>query len=82
MNNYRFLAVNNNDDPTIAEGGSHWFITRLPILTNRSLLAVSAEHRVALHYDSLNGCNESEARATTAKLASLLKARISLLFHN
>jgi len=21
----RFLAVNNNDDPTIAEGGSHWY---------------------------------------------------------
>jgi hypothetical protein len=41
----------------------------------RSLLAVSAEHGVALHYDSLNGCNEGEARATTAKLASLLKAR-------
>ena len=30
---------------------------------------------MALHYDSLNGCNEGEARATTAKLASLLKAR-------
>jgi hypothetical protein len=21
----RYLAVNNNDDPSIAEGGSHWF---------------------------------------------------------
>jgi len=69
--------VNNNDDPTIAEGGSHWF-SHVILETNfRSLLAVSAEHGVALHYDSLNGCNEGEARATTAKLASLLKARIT-----
>ena len=27
--NRRFLAVNNNDDPTIAEGGSHWFVISL-----------------------------------------------------
>jgi sentrin-specific protease 8 len=66
-----FLAVNNNDDPSIAEGGSHW-----------SLLAVSSQHGVALHYDSLNGCNESEARATTSKLASLLKLRITLFLNS
>ena len=75
--------MNNNDDPTIAEGGSHWYVSPCmftPALTNRSLLAVSAEHGVALHYDSLNGCNESEARATTSKLASLLKARLA--FHS
>lgn len=63
--------MNNNDDPTIAEGGSHW-----------SLLAISSEHGVALHYDSLNGCNEGEARATTAKLSTLLRARISHILIN
>lgn len=47
------------------------------LFNNRSLLAVSAEHGVALHYDSLHGSNEHEARTTTAKLASLLKARIA-----
>lgn len=30
--NRRFLAVNNNDDPTIAEGGSHWCFTSRPEL--------------------------------------------------
>ena len=48
---------------------------RLDVIDIRSLLSVSTEHGVALHYDSLNGCNEGEARATTQKLASLLKAR-------
>jgi sentrin-specific protease 8 len=37
---------------------------------------------VALHYDSLNGCNEGEARATTAKLSTLLKARNSRILIN
>jgi len=41
-------------------------------------LAVSTVPGVALHYDSLNGSNEAEARATTAKLASLLKSRTLL----
>ena len=52
------------------------------LFNNRSLLAVSAEHGVALHYDSLNGSNEHEARTTTAKLASLLKARIASISSN
>lgn len=30
-NNSRFLAVNNNSDPSIAEGGSHWYILCPPI---------------------------------------------------
>lgn len=72
----RFLAVNNNDDPTIAEGGSHWFVTFFSQVDFRSLLAVWAEKGEALHYDSLNGCNEGQARASTAKLASLLKTRM------
>jgi Ulp1 family protease len=55
------------------------------------LLAIAAEHGAALHYDSLNGCNEQEARKTTAKLAHLLKQRtpipdpnsqLGLLFHS
>jgi hypothetical protein len=25
LRHLRFLPVNNNDDPTIAEGGSHWY---------------------------------------------------------
>jgi Ulp1 family protease len=52
------------------------------LFNRRSLLAVSAEHGVALHYDSLNGCNEHEARATTAKLASLLKSRTAFISSN
>ena len=66
--NSSFLPVNNNPDPSVPEGGSHW-----------SLLAVDNEHGAALHYDSLNGANEGEARATTQKLASLLRHRITLL---
>ncbi|MCJ1278893.1 hypothetical protein MMC21_006714 [Puttea exsequens] len=56
-----FLPINDNRNPSIAEGGSHW-----------SLLLVSIVDGVAFHYDSLNPSNLNEARHATAKLSHLL----------
>ncbi|KAF2280879.1 ulp1 protease family protein [Westerdykella ornata] len=56
-----FLPVNDNVDPTAAEGGTHW-----------SLIVVSVIDGVAFHYDSLAPSNDREARATTKQLSKLL----------
>ncbi|KAK6362811.1 hypothetical protein TWF730_000264 [Orbilia blumenaviensis] len=52
-----FLPINDNRDPGLAEGGSHW-----------SLLVVSIKDRVAFHYDSLGGSNRRHAREVAAKV--------------
>ncbi|KAI9695771.1 MAG: hypothetical protein M1820_008443 [Bogoriella megaspora] len=56
-----FLPVNDNRDPTVAEGGSHW-----------SLLLVSVIDGIAFHYDSLRPTNRNEATTSTQKLGILL----------
>ena len=60
-----FLPINDNPNPDVAEGGSHW-----------SLLVVGLQDRVAFHYDSLMEGNEKVAREVTRKLEALLGRRI------
>ncbi|KAK6536085.1 hypothetical protein TWF281_000331 [Arthrobotrys megalospora] len=52
-----FLPINDNRDPNLPEGGSHW-----------SLLVVSVNDRKAFHYDSLGGSNRRHAREVAAKV--------------
>ncbi|KAK6344032.1 hypothetical protein TWF696_007679 [Orbilia brochopaga] len=54
-----FLPINDNLNPSLAEGGSHW-----------SLLVVSVQDRAAFHYDSLGGANRSHARAVADIVSS------------
>ncbi|KAL9038922.1 MAG: hypothetical protein Q9214_005086, partial [Letrouitia sp. 1 TL-2023] len=56
-----FLPLNDNRNPSIAEGGSHW-----------SLLLVSVVDSVAFHYDSLAPSNREEAVLATKKISELL----------
>ena len=56
-----FLPINDNPNPGVAEGGSHW-----------SLLVVSLPDAVAFHYDSLLGVNQLEAEKVTRKFERLL----------
>lgn len=66
---YIFLPITDCDDPTRAEGGSHW-----------SLLAVSVAENMAFHYDSLASANETDAKKVAAKLSTLLGKRLE--FHD
>ncbi|KAK6357496.1 hypothetical protein TWF718_001805 [Orbilia javanica] len=52
-----FLPINDNRDPNMPEGGSHW-----------SLLVVSIKDRSAFHYDSLGGSNRRHARDVAGKV--------------
>ncbi|KAK6538176.1 hypothetical protein TWF694_011058 [Orbilia ellipsospora] len=52
-----FLPINDNSNPNLPEGGSHW-----------SLLVVSLKDRVAFHYDSLGGANNRHAREVCKKV--------------
>ncbi|KAI5810221.1 Ulp1 protease family protein [Peziza echinospora] len=61
-----FLPINDNPNPAIAEGGSHW-----------SLLVVGLQDRVAFHYDSMMDGNDRFAREVTKKLEVLLNRRMS-----
>ena len=56
-----FLPINDNRNPSVAEGGSHW-----------SLLLVSVVDGVAFHYDSLNRSNSHEALISSKKISQLL----------
>ena len=56
-----FLPINDNKDPNMPEGGSHW-----------SLLVVSIADNVSFHYDSLNSANAREGRRISDKLGQLL----------
>ncbi|KAL8167872.1 hypothetical protein V2J09_009371 [Rumex salicifolius] len=49
--NLVIFAVNDNEDVTCAEGGSHW-----------SLLAFERKHNVFVHHDSLGGINRHYAK--------------------
>ncbi|OAL06627.1 cysteine proteinase [Phaeosphaeriaceae sp. SRC1lsM3a] len=60
-----FLPINDNNDPSRAEGGSHW-----------SLLLVSIIDGVSFHYDSMGNANDREARSTTMKLEQLLGKKL------
>ena len=55
-----FLPINDNRNPSVAEGGSHW-----------SLLLVSITDNVAFHYDSLNPANFNEAAHAARKISQL-----------
>ncbi|KAI4205121.1 MAG: hypothetical protein LQ346_001518 [Caloplaca aetnensis] len=63
-----FLPINDNRNPSVSEGGSHW-----------SLLVVSVADGVAFHYDSLNPANKAEAISTTKKLGTLLNKELRFL---
>ncbi|EPS44510.1 hypothetical protein H072_1496 [Dactylellina haptotyla CBS 200.50] len=52
-----FLPINDNTNPNMPEGGSHW-----------SLLVVSLKDRVAFHYDSLGGANNRHAKDVCRKV--------------
>lgn len=56
-----FLPINDNTNPDIAEGGSHW-----------SLLLVSQIDGVAFHYDSLGNDNIQPAQHATRQMSRLL----------
>lgn len=60
-----FLPINNNTNPSLPEGGSHW-----------SLLVVSILDGVAFHYDSLCDENERPAMLACDKLSQLLGKRL------
>jgi sentrin-specific protease 8 len=60
-----FLPINNNTNPTLAEGGTHW-----------SLLVVSSLDGVAFHYDSLGDENERPAILACEKLGKLLGKKL------
>ncbi|KAJ6259885.1 hypothetical protein Dda_5529 [Drechslerella dactyloides] len=62
-----FLPINDNLNPNVAEGGSHW-----------SLLVVSVADRAAFHYDSLGGANRIHARAVAEKVSAWIG--VSLVF--
>lgn len=63
-----FLPINDNNDVSRAEGGSHW-----------SLLLVSIIDGVAFHYDSLAPSNDAEARSTCMKLEQLLQRGLKFI---
>ena len=56
-----FLPVNDNKDPDLPEGGSHW-----------SLLVVSINDQVSFHYDSLNSANAREGKRISERFGRLL----------
>lgn len=60
-----FLPINDNPNPAVAEGGSHW-----------SLLVVGVSDRAAFHYDSLMEGNDHVAREVTARLQRLLGEKL------
>jgi len=60
-----FLPINDNPNPEVAEGGTHW-----------SLLVVGVANRVAFHYDSLQEGNNAQARDITRRLEVLLNKRL------
>ncbi|KAI5802529.1 hypothetical protein FPQ18DRAFT_313868 [Pyronema domesticum] len=61
-----FLPVNDNEDYTRPEGGTHW-----------SLLIVGLKDRVAFHYDSLNSCNVQTAKVIHRVLERILQIEIA-----
>jgi len=64
-----FLPINDNRDPNMAEGGSHW-----------SLVVVSVKDGVAFHYDSLSSSNLSHAKAVAERVSNWLG--VPLTFHD
>jgi len=55
------LPINNCEDPSVAQGGSHW-----------SLLVYRAETGSFHHYDSMGGSNETHARTVAARMHKLI----------
>lgn len=64
-----FIPINDNPNPEVAEGGTHW-----------SLLVVGVADRVAFHYDSLQDTNDPQARDMTRRLESLLGSRLRFMW--
>ncbi|KAF8472765.1 hypothetical protein BDZ91DRAFT_448849 [Kalaharituber pfeilii] len=63
-----FLPINDNPNPEVAEGGSHW-----------SLLVVGVYDGVAFHYDSLMDSNDAVARKVNSLLQKLLDQKLRFL---
>ncbi|KAI5821259.1 hypothetical protein BZA77DRAFT_299050 [Pyronema omphalodes] len=61
-----FLPVNDNEDYTRPEGGTHW-----------SLMIVGLQDRVAFHYDSLNSCNVHTAKVIHRVLERMLRVELA-----
>ncbi|GJP35329.1 hypothetical protein CLOM_g19832 [Closterium sp. NIES-68] len=60
------LAVNDNNDPTLAEAGSHW-----------SLLLFVRSRRLFLHFDSAGSHNLEAAKGLAEKLQALLGVSVT-----
>ncbi|CAI5979071.1 unnamed protein product [Closterium sp. NIES-64] len=60
------LAVNDNNDPTLAEAGSHW-----------SLLLFIRSRRLFLHFDSAGSHNLEAAKGLAEKLQALLGVTVT-----
>lgn len=63
-----FLPINDNHNPAVAEGGSHW-----------SLLLISIVDNMAFHYDSLNSANRNDAAFATRQMEKLLGTGLQFL---
>lgn len=60
-----FIPINDNPNPEVAEGGTHW-----------SLLVVGVIDKVAFHYDSLQDTNDPQARSMARRLEILLGSKL------
>lgn len=64
-----FIPINDNPNPEVAEGGTHW-----------SLLVVGVVDKVAFHYDSLQDTNDPQARDMTRRLEVLLGSKLRFMW--
>ncbi|KAJ6445068.1 Ulp1 protease family protein [Purpureocillium lavendulum] len=63
-----FLPINDNTNPSLPEGGSHW-----------SLLLISVLDGLAFHYDSMGGVNVQEAHYATRKFGDIMGRRFRFI---
>eukprot|EP01133_Synstelium_polycarpum_P016660 gene16660-19798_t len=61
--NIVFIPINNNTDPNVVAGGSHW-----------SLLVFVKQANTFYHYDSMRGSNRHAALSVARKLSVLLRS--------
>ncbi|KAL4592223.1 hypothetical protein LXL04_005211 [Taraxacum kok-saghyz] len=62
------FPVNNNDDVTLPEGGSHW-----------SLLAFERTNNVFVHHDSFNGLNNNHAKRLYERVVGYLGGGMNMI---
>ena len=63
-----FMPINDNTNPSLPEGGSHW-----------SLLLISVLDGLAFHYDSMGGVNVQEAHLATRKFGEIMNRRFRFI---